>query len=268
MIFFEGCTALITGASAGLGTEFARQLAPYARTLVLVARRQERLELLTSELTGLFPNLQVRIYPADLSSESQRETFIRWLGEQNLEVDFLINNAGLGDRGKFATSEWDKVRQILDVNIAALTHLTHALVPGMAARGRAAILNVSSVAGFFPLPNFAVYAATKAYVTSFTEALRLELRPKGISITALCPGPVPTEFFDVAARGGGARPHYESIPAFAATPQEVVSDALRAVSKDRPRVIPNPLLSFAVGLALLLPFFIVRRVLASKAVRR
>jgi len=256
---------LITGASAGLGTEFARQLAPWARTLVLVARRNDRLELLKAELTESFPDLQVLPYAADLSDEAGRANFINWLTDQKIDVDFLINNAGLGDRGEFATSEWDKVRRILDVNVAALTHLTHALVPGMAARGRAAILNVSSVAGFFPLPNFAVYSATKAYVTSFTEALRMELRPKGISITALCPGPVPTEFFDVASRGGGDAPHYESMSVLAATPQEVVSDALRAVAKDRPRVIPNPLLALAIGAALLVPFFIVRRILASTA---
>lgn len=265
MTFFEGCTALITGASAGLGTEFARQLAPYARTLVLVARRNERLELLKAELTELFPNLQVFPYAADLSDETARGDFLRWLADQPIEIDFLINNAGLGDRGEFATSEWAKVSRILEVNITALTHLTHALVPGMVTRGRAAILNVSSVAGFFPLPNFAVYSATKAYVTSFTEALRMELRPRGISITTLCPGPVPTEFFDVASRGGGDAPHYESMSALAATPQEVVSEALRAVARDRARVIPNPLLAVAVGAALLIPFFIVRRILASSA---
>ena len=267
MKFFNGCTALITGASAGLGTEFARQLAPYADTLVLVARRNDRLELLRAELTESFPHLRVRPYAADLSQDGARAEFIRWLGEQQIEVDVLINNAGLGDRGEFATSEWDKVRRILEVNISALTHLTHALVPGMIARGRAAILNVSSVAGFFPLPNFAVYAATKAYVTSLTEALRMELRPKGIAVTALCPGPVPTEFFDIATRGGSDTPHYDSMPAFTATPQEVVYTALRALATDRARVIPNPLLAVAVGAALLIPFFIVRRVLAASSHR-
>lgn len=267
MKFFDGCTALITGASAGLGTEFARQLAPYAQTLILVARRNDRLELLKRELTELFPNLRVLPYAADLSDAAQRDGLVNWLTQQNIEVDFLINNAGLGDRGEFGTSEWEKVKRILDVNITALTHLTHAMVPGMIARGRAAILNVSSVAGFFPLPNFAVYSATKAYVTSFTEALRMELRPKGISITTLCPGPVPTEFFDVASRGEGAAPHYESMSALAATPQEVVYAALKAVAADRPRVIPNPLLALAVGAALLIPFFIVRRVLSSTASR-
>lgn len=129
--------------------------------------------------------------------------------------------------------------------------------------GRAAILNVSSVAGFFPIPKMAVYSATKAYVTSFSEALRMELRPKGISVTALCPGPVPTEFFGLATRPGkqDAAAHYQTMPAFSTDQRTVVYSGLRAVEADRARVIPNGLLCLAVGAALLLPFFIVRAVI-------
>jgi short-subunit dehydrogenase len=133
--------------------------------------------------------------------------------------------------------------------------------------GRAAILNVSSVASFFPLPQMAVYSATKAYVTSFSEALAIELRPRGITVTALCPGPVPTEFFEVATREGeqDAASHFETFPAFVVTAQEAVAAGLLAVSRDRARVIPGPLLAAAVAVALIIPFCLVRRVLAWKA---
>ncbi|HEY5770091.1 MAG TPA: SDR family oxidoreductase, partial [Terrimicrobium sp.] len=202
MKFYEGCTALITGASSGLGVEFARQLAPHAHSLVLVARRLERLDALKAELESLHSNLRVLVYGADLGREDQRLAFVNWLPSQDVKIDFLINNAGLGDRGAFESSDWNRVRSILEVNISALTHLIHLLLPSMMLGGRAAILNVSSVAGFIPLPNTAVYAASKAYVTSLSEALAIELRPRGITVTALCPGPISTEFHEVASRPG------------------------------------------------------------------
>ena len=206
MKFYEGCTALITGASSGLGAEFARQLAPDVHALVLVARRLERLDGLKRELESAHKNLTIYIYGADLGIEDQRVAFVEWLASQNLKVHFLINNAGLGDQGTFDSSDWNRIRAMLEVNISALTHLTHLLLPSMTLSGRAAILNVSSVAGFLPLPSIAVYAATKAYVTSLSEALAIELRPKGITVTALCPGPVATEFNYVARRPGVGTP--------------------------------------------------------------
>ncbi len=267
MKFFEGCTTLITGASSGLGAEFARQLAPYARTLVLVARRNERLEALAVDLRGIHPQLDVRIFAADLAQEDRRLALSEWLDAEKIPVDFLINNAGLGDHGDFETGNWGRMKAMLDVNITALTHLTHLLVPRMIRGGRAAVLNVSSVAGFFPLPNMAVYSATKAYVTSFSEAIGMELRPHGVTVTALCPGPVPTEFFEVATRegGGDTASHFEAFPAFVASAQEAVSAGLNAVAHDRARVIPGPLLAAAVAVALVIPFFVVRRILAWKA---
>jgi short-subunit dehydrogenase len=263
MKFYEGCTTLITGASAGLGAEFARQLAPYARELILVARRVDRLEALRDELLSLHPHLSIQIYGADVGREEQRTALADWLVSQNVKVDFLVNNAGLGDHGTFESSEWERVRAMLDVNISALTHLTHLLLPSMTAGGRAAILNVSSVASFFPLPNMAVYSATKAYVTSLSEALAIELRPRGITVTALCPGPVPTEFFSVARRSGGESvdAHYDSMPLFVVTPQEAVRTGLEAVIHDRARVIPGALLCIAVSAALLVPFFVTREIL-------
>ena len=263
MKFYEGCTALITGASSGLGVEFARQLAPHAHSLVLVARRLERLDALKHELESLHSNLRVHVYGADLGREDQRVAFVNWLPSQNVKVDFLINNAGLGDRGAFESSEWNKVRSILDVNISALTHLIHLLLPSMMLGGRAAILNVSSVAGFIPLPNTAVYSASKAYVTSLSEALAIELRPRGITVTALCPGPISTEFHSVATRPGieEGPSHAERMPAFVVTPEEAVRTALVAVSRGRARAVPGPLLCVAVALAMLVPFFIIREIL-------
>jgi len=267
MKFFEGCTALVTGASSGLGSEFARQLAPYARTLVLVARRNDRLEELAGELREIHPELYVRVYSADLANEGQRLELVAWLESENISVDFLINNAGLGDHGSFESGDWSRVRAMLDVNIGALTHLARLLVPGMLRCGRAAILNVSSVAGFFPLPQMAVYSATKAYVTSFSEALAMELRPKGITVTALCPGPVKTEFFEIATREGeeDLASHFEAFPAFVVPAPDVVAAGLHAVAKDRARVVPGPLLAAAVAVALVVPFFIVRRMIAWKS---
>jgi len=267
MTFFEGCTALITGASSGLGAEFARQLAPVASRLVLVARRKERLEELAAGLRELHPNLDVRIFPADLADPARRLALADWLLNEALDVDFLVNNAGLGDHGHFESSEWGRVQTMIDVNIAALTHLTHLLVGRMIVGGRAAILNVSSVASFFPLPNMAVYSATKAYVTSLSEALAIELRPKGITVTALCPGPVPTEFFDISTRPGeeDRASHFEVFPAFVVSATEAVREGLRAVANDRARVVPGPFLAAAVAVALVVPFFIIRRILAAKA---
>jgi len=263
MKFYEGCTALITGASSGLGAEFARQLAPDAHSLVLVARRLDRLDAMKEKLQGLHRNLTVHVYGADIGSEDQRVALVNWLPSQNLKVDFLINNAGLGDRGPFESSDWNKVRSILDVNICALTHLIRLLLPSMTLGGRAAILNVSSVAGFLPLPNTAVYSATKAYVTTLSEALAIELRPRGITVTALCPGPISTEFHAAARRpeDGDKASHAETMPALVVTPEEAVRAALVAVSRDRARVIPGPLLCVSVTLALLVPFFLTREVL-------
>jgi short-subunit dehydrogenase len=262
MKFYEGCTALITGASSGLGAEFARQLAPNAHALVLVARRLERLDGLKSELEGAYQNLTVHVYGADLGSEEQRVAFVAWLASQNLKIDFLINNAGLGDQGTFDSSDWNRIKAILAVNISALTHLTHLLLPSMTLSGRAAILNVSSIAGLLPLPNIAVYSATKAYVTSFSEALAIELRPKGITVTALCPGPIATEFHSAARRpGAGSESHVDSMPAFVVTPEDAVRVALVAVSRGRARVVPGLLLCIAMGLTAVVPFFITREVL-------
>src|SRR5262249_55330763 len=151
--------------------------------------------------------------------------------------DLLINNAGLGDSGPFAKSDPVRNDQMTLVNVTALTSLTRHLVPPMISRGHGGILNVSSSAGFLPIPDSAVYAATKAYVTSFSEALRAELRGTGVSVCAVCPGPVVTEFQQVAKREG-AKPNIG--PKFLVVPvEQVVRDALKALEADRPLVVPG-----------------------------
>ena len=244
----DGCNALITGASAGLGREFARQLAGRARSLILVARREQRLNELRDELIHRHPNLTVHVHKTHLANPSELEELIAWLEREKIDVDLLINNAGLGDSGPFATSDPTRNEQMMFVNMVALTSLTRHLLPQMIARKRGGILNVSSSAGFLPIPGFAVYAATKAYVTSFSEALRAELRGTGVSVCALCPGPVHTEFQEVAKRPG-EQP--ESGPEFVhVSVEKVVYDALTALEKDRPLVIP--------GLAMKIGMFFVR----------
>src|SRR4029077_6853399 len=196
----DDCNALITGASAGIGREFARQLAGRARSMILVARRDEKLMELADRLQREHPKLVVHVRKVDLADLGQLRTFLESLDRDKLEVDLLINNAGLGDSGPFAESDPDRNKEMTIVNVATLTLVTRHLLPPMIAKHRGAILTVSSSAGFLPFPLSAPYAATKAYVTSFSEALRGELYGTGVSVCALCPGPVVTEFQQVAKR--------------------------------------------------------------------
>ncbi len=166
----DECNALITGASAGIGREFACQLAGRARSMILLARRDERLIELADQLQREHANLLVRTRKVDLSDLAQLNDLLDWLDREKIDIDLLINNAGLGDSGPFAKSNAVRNKQMTLVNITALTLLTRHVLPQMIAKRRGGILNVSSSAGFLPIPGFAVYAATKAYVTSFSEA--------------------------------------------------------------------------------------------------
>jgi uncharacterized protein len=252
----DGCSTLITGASAGIGCELARQLALRARTLVLVARREQRLSELREELRNHNAQLNVQTRVVDLRDNAQIDDLLRWLGENKIEIDFLINNAGIGDVGPFASSPPHRNEEMLQVNIVALTALTRGLLPQMISRRRGAILNVSSSAGFLPIPEFNVYAATKAYVNSFTESLRAELRGTGVTVSALCPGPVKTEFQEVAQRVGG-KPDHAPSPAYVPV-EQVVRDALAAVEADKPLVIPGALMKFGMFLVRITPLSILR----------
>ena len=253
----EGSSVLITGASAGIGREFARQLAGCAGLLVLVARRRERLEGLRDELTKCDPNLSVHVRVTDLSDNRSVMELCDWLERERFSIDLLINNAGLGDMGPFATSELQRVKEMLAVNITALTLLTRLLLPGMIVRRRGAILNVSSSAGFLPIAGFAVYAATKAYVTSFSEAIRAELRGTGATVTSLCPGPVRTEFTEVAHRSAAA--WEKSSPGFThVSVDDVVRTALDAVAAAKALVIPGFIMKLGMLLVRLTPMPLLR----------
>ena len=265
--YFMGRTVLITGASAGLGYEFARQLAPVVSTIVLTARRNDRLETLESELNVINPKLKLFSHALDLRDKDELERFCDWLDKSGLVIDLLINNAGLGDHGPFAYSDWERVNSMLQVNVYALTYLIFRLLPCMRKAGRGAILNVSSIASLLPLPNNAVYAATKAYVTSFSEALRAELRSSKISVTALCPGPVSTEYLSNATRAGDREGH-TAPDFFLVSVQEVVRQGLRAAAKDKARVIPGGIVNLAMTVIAFLPMFIKRLVYSAKLKRR
>jgi short-subunit dehydrogenase len=225
--------------------------------MILVARRNDRLEALESELKAINPDLELFGRALDLRDQVRLERFCDWLDESDLSIDFLINNAGVGDHGPFVEGKWERVGSMLQVNVGALTYLTFRILPAMRKAGNGAILNVGSVAGLLPLPNSAVYAATKAYVISFSEAIRAELRSSNISVTALCPGPVETEFLSRATRGTAPQKH-TAPDFFVVSTQEVVRQALEAVVHDRARVIPGLKVSLAMSAIAFLPMFIKR----------
>lgn len=255
--------ALVTGASSGLGEEFARQLAPRSRTLVLVARREPELVELAARLMEAHPDTEVLPCPADLADPAAREALVAGLIAAGHLPDLLVNNAGVGDYGEFATGDWARIKAMLDVNIEALTHLTHMLLPVMLLNGSGAVIQVSSLSCLLPIPDFAVYAATKAYVTSFSEALRLELKPHGIPVLAACPGPVPTGFGANARRYDGSRdmPVYEW---FRTPREEVVAETLLALAEDRPRVYPGLKTALAALVIAALPLAILRLALGAR----
>ena len=252
----DGCSVLVTGASAGIGREFARQLAARAATIILVARRRYRLEQLRDELARRNPNLEIHARVTDLADKVQVYALVEWLEREKIEIDLLINNAGLGDLGPFGTSDAERVERMILVNMFAPTLLTLRLLPAMLAKKRGGILNVSSSAGFLPISEFSVYAASKAYLTSFSEGLRGELVGTGISVCALCPGPVPTEFDEVAHRP--AYP-YKGSPQFVhVSAEKVVRAGLLGIEHDRPVVIPGCMMKVGMFLARITPMWILR----------
>ncbi len=262
---FDNITAVITGASSGIGQEMAIQLAPLAKCLILVARRRDRLEALKEELLIINPDLLVELYSVDFADEEAVEEFAETLQQRTVKVQLLINNAGSGDRGLFENSSWNKTRGMLETNIKALTKLTHALLPDMLRANYGAILNVSSVAGLVPVSGMAVYAASKSYVTSFSEALRAELRDTGVKVCTLCPGPVKTEFGTIAQRTHELETA-DSAPGFLYMPLETVArEGLLMVLHDRARVVPGLPMAILITLVSLLPLFILRRILENRA---
>jgi len=249
--------ALVTGASSGLGEEFALQLAPRVDHLVLVARREPLLLDLAERLRSLYPHLDVIVMAVDLTAPDECESLAVSLEDHGLTPDLLVNNAGMGDYGEFATAEWSRIEAMLRLNVEALTHLIHALLPGMIRGGGGAIINVSSIASLIPIPDFAVYAATKAYVTSFSEALRIELRDHNINVLAVCPGPVHTGFGSVAKRGelGPNMPGHEW---FYVPREQVVAESLAALDRNRARLYPGLKIAVSAVVLSILPLVLLR----------
>lgn len=194
MAAFTGKTALITGASSGIGADLARELARRGAKVVLVARRADRLQKLAEELTAL--GMSAVAAPCDIADPAARVA----LAASQPGIDILVNNAGLGEFGLFNEAAWDKIANMLEVNVTALTHLTHLFAGPMAARGYGRVLMVASTAAYQPLPLYAAYAATKAYVLSLSEALNVEYAKQGVRVTTLSPGPTESEFFAVASQ--------------------------------------------------------------------
>lgn len=190
-------TALVTGASGGIGEAMARQLAARGANLILVARSEARLQTLAEELARQH-GIRAEVIATDLSRPGAGESLQNEVEARGLQVDLLVNNAGFGGFSEFARQDAQEISEMITVNVTALTDLTRRFLPAMLQRGRGRVLNVASTAGFVPGPLMAVYYATKAYVLSFSEAVNEELRGTGLSVTALCPGPVETGFQDAA----------------------------------------------------------------------
>src|SRR6056297_3507468 len=185
--------ALITGASSGIGLEMARIFASEGFDLVLTARREERLMNLKQELEK-DNSIRVNLFVADLSKPDAPNSLFQFCENQDLQINVLINNAGIGDYGFFSEADWAKTATMIDLNVKSLTHLTHLFLPGMLERGTGKIMNVASTAAFQPGPLMSVYYATKHYVLAFSEALANEVAEHDITVTTLCPGPTQSEF--------------------------------------------------------------------------
>jgi short-subunit dehydrogenase len=220
--------ALVTGASAGLGAEFARQLSERGYRLVLAARRKDRIEELARELG------KARAVAIDLSKKDSAAKLLADIEANGETVDLLLNNAGFGLIGRFAELDAKRERQMIDLNVGTLTDLCRAVAPQMITRKSGSILNVASTAAFQPGPKMAVYFATKAFVLSLTEALHEELKPHGVKVSCLCPGPTRTEFGEVAGFGGNGMFDRVAMDA-----PEVVKAGLEGLENNKAVVIPG-----------------------------
>ena len=222
-------TTLITGASSGIGEAFARKLAARGHNLLLVARSEDKLITLCNEL-GRSDRIRAQFVAIDLSTPDAPAQLFEETKKRDLQIHFLINNAGFGSMGDFAKLDLDRELGMIDLNVRALTDLTHHFLQPMRQRKSGRIINVASTAGFQPVPFMATYAATKAFVLSFSEALWEENRPYGIKVMALCPGVTETNFFEAS--------RMDKPPArIVQTPEQVVDTALRAMKRGKSAVI-------------------------------
>lgn len=241
--------ALVTGASAGLGVEFARQLSRRGYSLVLAARRKDRLDELASELGN------ARAVSIDLSKSTAADNLMADLKDNGESVDLLVNNAGFGLIGSFAELDAMRERQMIDLNVGTLSDLCRAVTPAMIENGSGGIINVASIAAFQPGPKMAVYFATKAFVLSLSEALHEELKPHGVKVSCLCPGPTRTEFGDVAGFAGSAV--FDTI---AMSAKEVVEIGLRGLEANHAVVIPGWMNKLSAASTRFAPRSVVRKV--------
>ncbi|HEU4960701.1 MAG TPA: SDR family oxidoreductase [Sphingomonas sp.] len=247
-------TALVTGASAGLGTHFALALARRKYDLILVARRADRLEQL-AQLARERHGVAAHVVAADLAKKTAVARLVENIRHADLTVDLLVNNAGFGARGAFAELDRAMQARMIDLNCRALVELAHAFLPDMLAAGQGAILNVASTAAFQPGPWMAVYYASKAFVLSFSEALHEEVKDRGVRVTALCPGPTRTEFADVADMGDSAL-----FSRLASAPENVVADGLKALDAGRAVAVSGGLNKMMAASIRFTPRGIARRV--------
>jgi len=232
---YQGKVALITGASSGIGKAFARELARRGMDLILVARSEQRLQQISTELTVLY-GIQASVIAADLSQPDAVQKIKATVDARGLAVHLLVNNAGFGVRERFEKIDPVRDHEQVMVNVAAVVDLTHAFLPGMLARNEGAVINLGALAGFQPVGYFAVHAASKAFIHAFSQALWAEYRQRGINVLALCPGPVDTNFFTIA---GGAR----SGVGVKAAPDRIVTVALKALEQNKIVVAPGLYLS-------------------------
>ena len=249
--------ALITGASAGIGAELAREFARNGHSLVLVARRGDKLRALAAELTERH-GILAEVVAADLLEPDAHAELVAEVERRGLPVAILVNNAGVLESGGFHQMEEGRVEGLIALNVRALTLLSHAFIRRFVAAGRGRVLNVASIGAFQPVPSLAVYAATKAYVLSFTEALSEELRGTGVSATALCPGMTDTGMMDHAMAGTGGKlnvPH-----AMMSDPADVARAGYRALMAGRAVEVPGVGNQLLTGLVQLQPRWLVRAV--------
>lgn len=233
-------TALITGASGGIGLELARIHASKGDNLVLVARSSDKLECIKQELEGGY-KIEVYYIVKDLSMKDSAIEVFDEVKDKNIVIDYLVNNAGFGDFGMFADSDWNKQERMISLNITVLAHLTRLFLPGMIERGEGKILNVASLASFQPGPSMSVYFGTKAFVLNFSEAVNNEVRDKGVTVTALCPGSTESNFHAVAMDVPGLVENRRMQSA-----REVALAGYNGMMKGKPVVIPGFKNSFLV----------------------
>lgn len=258
MFAYHGKTALITGASSGIGQVFARVLAERGMSLVLVARSEERLRTLAAELSARYA-IRAEVLPADLGQEAAARQISQEVLARGLSVDLLINNAGFATNGAFETLSAERDHEQVMVDVAAVVNLTHAFIPELLKRSPGTgIINVASTASFQPLPYMAVYGASKAFVLSFSQALAEEYRTRGLRVLALCPGATETPFFTIAGEAASVGRRR--------TPEQVVATGLRALEQGRSVAIDGSFNALLAQIPRLFPRRFVAQV-AGRAVR-